>query len=444
MIPIISSKEKEKLIALRRKLSIQEGLVTKTSSHLTEKVFGEPLSPIEVVRTILQDVKENKDEGVFKYNKALDGNHLFGMDLLVSKDEIKKAYTAVDPFFIKAIKKAYKNIEAYQKKIKYQSPKTIKNQGLSILLKITAIEKIGVYIPGGAALYPSSILMNVVPAKVAGVQSVTMVTPPSKEGKIDNHLLVAADICGVDTIYKVGGVQALAALAFGTETIDPVYKIVGPGNLFVALAKKELYGYVDIDMVAGPSEILIIADDTANPEFLAYDLMAQAEHYPGSALLLTTSKKLALKVQEAIEKNIVSLEREDKIREDLKLYSYIVVTENEQENIELCNEMAPEHLEIIVKNSAALAKKIKNAGAIFLGNYTPVALGDYFAGPSHTLPTSGTAKFFSGVNVNDFLKTTAIIESNKKYLNQNSALIESIAKVEGLVAHKASLKIRKK
>lgn len=444
MISIISSKEKEKLIALRRKLSIQEGLVTKSSSRLTEEVFGEPLSPIEVVRTILQDVKDKKDEGVFKYNKALDGNHLFGRDLLVSKDEIQEAYKTVDPFFIKAVKMAYKNIESYQKKIKYQFAKTIKNQGLSISLKITAIEKIGVYIPGGAALYPSSILMNVVPAKVAGVQSVTMVTPPSKEGKIDDHLLVVADICGVNSIYKVGGVQALAALAFGTETIDPVYKIVGPGNLFVALAKKELYGYVDIDMVAGPSEILIIADDTANPEFLAYDLMAQAEHYPGSALLFTTSKKLAVKVQSAIEKNIVSLEREDKIREDLELYSYIVVTENEQENIDLCNEMAPEHLEIVVKNSVALAKKIKNAGAIFLGNYTPVALGDYFAGPSHTLPTSGTAKFFSGVNVNDFIKTTAIIESNKKYLNQNSALIESIANVEGLVAHRASLEVRKK
>lgn len=444
MIKIIKSSNVQELLNLRKKLSITDGLVTKRSLELTRKVFHKPLKPVEVVRTIISDVQKNGDRALLKYNKKIDGLNIPLKNLIVKNKEIQKAYKKVDPHFVKSIKKAYKNIKTYQDKIKYSFKDSVKSEGLNIKLKVSPLERIGIYIPGGTALYPSSILMTAVPACSAGVSHISMITPPLKNGMIDEHILVTADICGVHTIYKAGGVQAVAALALGTETIKKVDKIAGPGNIYIALAKKELYGHIDIDMVAGPSEIIILADETARADFIALDMMAQAEHYPGSALLITPSSSLAKEVNKEIIKNIDQLSRKNEIKESLRKYSLIVQVKNIKEGIKLTNDFAPEHLEIITKDMNSIVSRIKHAGAVFLGNYTPVALGDYFAGPSHTLPTGGTARFFSGVNVNDFLKTTAVISSTQKYLKRNAQYINSIADKEGLTAHKKSIEFRKK
>lgn len=444
MIKIISSNNINELDKLRRLLSPDEGLVTRRSAEITRKVFGKPLKPIEVVRTIIADIKKTGDKAVLKYNKLIDRVSIPVKNLEVTRQEIKKAYQKVQPQFVQAVRKACKNIRTYQKKIKYSFKQTINNQGLKIKLKVQALEKAGIYIPGGAALYPSSVLMTIVPAKTAGVNQVIMVTPPGKDGNINEHLLVTADIAGADRIYKTGGVQAVAALAYGTRTIPRVDKIAGPGNLFISLAKKELYGQVDIDMFAGPSEIIILADSTANPEFIALDLLAQAEHYPGSAILITPDRKLAEKVNQAIIKNIQNLSRQEQLKEVIKKYCLQVIVKNMAEAIKISNDFAPEHLEVICKDAEKIIRQIKNAGAVFVGNYTPVALGDYYAGPSHTLPTGGTARFFSGVNVNDFLKTSAVISASKPYLQKHAEYIEVLADAEGLDAHKRSVNIRKK
>jgi histidinol dehydrogenase len=443
MIRIIRSSEKRELARLRQKLSLNEGLVTDKSRLLTKKVFGKELPPVEVVRRIIRDVKSRGDKAVVEYCFRLDGAKFAPEDLRLKRPEIRKAFKAVDRTFIRAVKKARENIIRYQEMIMYAMDRKISGEGLNVRLKVEAVEKAGIYIPGGTALYPSSVLMNVVPAFVAGVRHISLCTPSNTQGRIDPHILVAADICGVDDIYRAGGVQSLAAMAFGTGCIGKVDKIVGPGNLFVQLAKKELYGYTDIDIIAGPSEVLIIADGSADPEFAAYDLMAQAEHYPGSAVLLTPDRDFAKAVAQKICRCIDGLSRNDKIYDDLRDFSLIVVTKDLKEAVHIANEFAPEHLQICVRNPESLVRDIRNAGAIFMGSYTPVAVGDYFAGPSHTLPTGGTARFFSGVSVNDFLRTTAVISTDQEYIRKYADLIGKLADVEGLTAHKASVMVRR-
>ncbi len=442
MIRIITSSQKDEIRKLRNKLSINEGLVTKSSSALTRKVFGKALSPIEVVRIIIADVKAKGDNALLKYVEKLDGWKLDLDQIKVSKKDIDKAYSSTDKLLIKAMEKAKRNIETYQNAIKYSFNKVVRSEGMDIRLQVHPMERAGVYVPGGTATYPSSVLMNVLPARCAGVPYVCLATPCDKNGKVNETVLAAAKICGVDDVFRIGGVHGVAAMALGTKTIPKVDKIAGPGNLFVALAKRELYGHVDIDMIAGPSEVLIYADESASPDFTALDLMAQAEHYPGSAVLLSKSKTYAMQVVMALQHRVKSLSRSDKIKEDLSLYSLIVLVKDDQDAIDIINEFGPEHLQIMVKNTSAIVKKIRNAGAIFAGAQTPVAYGDYFAGPSHTLPTGGTSRFFSGVNVNDFIRTTAVMSATTKYGRLNIGLISRFAEAEGLTAHAASVKER--
>ena len=444
MIKIIKTIDRSALVKLRQKLSINEGIVTAGSSALTRKVFGRDLSPLEVVRIIIDEVKKTGDKALTKYAKKLDGYDLSPSTMAVSKSEIEKACNRTDKFFLRALEKAAKNILAYQKAIKYPSVKKLGADGMKIELLLRPMDRVGVYIPGGTALYPSSVLMNVLPAKCAGVPFVGLVTPPNREGKINDGILAAAKICGVDAVYRIGGVQGIAALAFGTASIPKVDKIAGPGNMFVALAKKELYGHVGIDMIAGPSEVMIYADETAKPEYTAMDLMAQAEHYPGSAVLLAKSEKYAQEVIRSLKQMVGGLSRSSKIIEDLAAYSLIVIVKDDADAAEIINQFGPEHLQIMVKNTSAFIRKVRNAGAIFAGPETPVAVGDYFAGPSHTLPTGAAARFCSGVNVNDFIKTTAVMTANKGYIRRFAGMIGAIADREGLTAHRDSVKIRLK
>lgn len=395
------------------------------------------------VQEILQNVKENKDSAVFDYTLKFDKYQLTAENIKVTREEIDEAYSKLDANLIEVIKKSAENIRAFHEKQLRNSWFDAKEDGTILGVKITPIGRVGVYVPGGKAAYPSSVLMNVVPAKVAGVPEIIMVTPPSKDGNVNPGTLVAADIAGVDTIYKVGGAQAIAALAYGTESIPKVDKITGPGNIFVALAKKAVYGHVSIDSIAGPSEILVLADETANPRYVAADLLSQAEHDElASAILITTSTDLANKVSVEVENFTKQLSREEIIRKSLDNYGYILVANNMNDAIDAVNEIASEHLEIITANPFDTMTKVKNAGAIFLGEYASEPLGDYFAGPNHILPTNGTAKFFSPLNVDDFLKKTSIISYSKEALEKVHKDIELFAESEGLTAHANSIKVR--
>lgn len=395
------------------------------------------------VQEILANVKENKDQAVFDYTLKFDKFQLTPENIKVTKEEIAEAYTKMDDKLVEVIKKSAENVRLFHEKQLRNSWFDAKEDGTILGVKITAIGKVGVYVPGGKAAYPSSVIMNVIPAKVAGVDEIIMVTPPGKDGKVNPGTLVAADIAGVDTIYKVGGAQAIAALAFGTESIPKVDKITGPGNIFVALAKKAVYGHVSIDSIAGPSEILVLADETANPRYVAADLLSQAEHDElASAILITTSKELAEKVSVEVENFTKQLSREEIIRKSLDNYGYILLAENMNDAIDAVNEIASEHLEIITANPFDTMTKVKNAGAIFLGEYASEPLGDYFAGPNHILPTNGTAKFFSPLNVDDFLKKTSIISYSRDALEKVHKDIELFAESEGLTAHANSIKVR--
>lgn len=397
----------------------------------------------EKVAQIVENVRKNRDEALFAYTKEFDKCELDKDSILVTEEEIKEAYAQLDSAFVEVMKKSANNIRIYHEKQLHNSWFDAKPDGTILGQKITAIEKVGVYVPGGKAAYPSSVLMNVIPARVAGVEKVIMTTPPNKEGKVNPATLVAAHIAGVDSIYKVGGAQAIAALAFGTECIPKVDKITGPGNIFVALAKRAVYGYVSIDSIAGPSEILVLADETANPRYVAADLLSQAEHDElASAILITTSKKLAEEVSAQVEQFVEELSRTEIMQKSLENYGYILVTEDMNAAIEAANDIASEHLEILTKNPFDTMTKIKNAGAIFLGEYSSEPLGDYFAGPNHVLPTNGTAKFFSPLNVDDFRKKTSIISYSKEALEKVHGDIELFARSEGLTAHENSIKVR--
>lgn len=401
----------------------------------------EDLEVINDVKNILDEVKRNKDKALRKYNKLYDNVDIY--DLKVSENEINEAFNLVEEEFINALKSSIKNVKKYHEK-QLKNGYTITNDnGVFMGQLITPIERVGVYVPGGTASYPSSVVMNVIPAKIAGVKEVVMVTPPKSNGKINPYILVAASLSGVDEIYKVGGAQSIGALAYGTESIKKVYKIVGPGNIYVATAKKLVFGTVDIDMVAGPSEILVIGDENANSKFIAADLMSQAEHDKrAAAILVTTSKKLYEDVVKEINLQIKELERKDIIEESLINYGMAIICSDLDKCIEISNNIAPEHLELMIDNPIEYLGKIKNAGSIFLGSYSPEPLGDYYAGPNHVLPTSGTAKFSSPLSVDSFIKRSSYLYYPKEELQKVSKEIIVLAEKEGLTAHKNSVKVR--
>ena len=397
----------------------------------------------QTVNEIIENVKANRDKALFDYTMKFDQCTITAETIQVTREEIEEAYTKVNPDLVEVMKKSAANITKFHQKQLHNSWIAPEEDGTILGQKILPIEISGVYVPGGKAAYPSSVLMNVLPAKVAGVKRIIMTTPPGKDGKVNPGTLVAADIAGVNEIYKVGGAQAIAAMAFGTESIPKVDKITGPGNIFVALAKKACFGFVSIDSIAGPSEILVLADETANPRYVAADLLSQAEHDElASAILITTSRELAEKVSVEVENFTKELSREQIIRSSLDNYGNIFVAETMDEAIAAANEIASEHLEILTVNPFETMTKIKNAGAIFLGEYSSEPLGDYFAGPNHILPTNGTAKFFSPLNVDDFMKKTSIISYSKDALKKVHKDIELFAKEAGLTAHANSIKVR--
>ena len=426
-----------KIIDLNRETinDITSALLKRSPSQYTEYE--------NTVNIILADIREKGDEALFDYTLKFDGFKLTKDTIIVSKKEIEEAYAELDPEYIDVIRKAAENIRQFHAKQLRNSWFDTKPDGTMLGMKITPLEKVGVYVPGGKAAYPSSVLMNIVPAKVAGVDKIYMCTPPGKTGKINAGTLVAADIAGADVIFKAGGAQAIGALAFGTDCIPKVDKITGPGNIFVALAKKAVYGFVSIDSIAGPSEVMVLADDSANPHYVAADLLSQAEHDElASAILVTTDRSLADKVNSEIEEYLKTLSRAEIIRKSLDNYGYILIASDINDAIDAVNTVASEHLEILTKDPFDTMTKIRNAGAIFLGEYSSEPLGDYFAGPNHILPTNGTARFFSPVNVDDYIKKSSVIYYSKEALKRDSRSIELFAKNEGLTAHANSIHVR--
>lgn len=397
----------------------------------------------DTVREIVENVKTRKDEAVFEYTKKFDGAEISPGNIRVMESEIQEALSQVEPALLTVMKRAMKNIRAYHEKQRQYSWFDSQPNGAILGQKITPLASVGVYVPGGKAAYPSSVLMNIIPAEVAGVPRIVMVTPPGKDGKINPVTLIAAHLAGATEIYKAGGAQAVAALAFGTESIPRVNKIVGPGNIFVALAKKAVYGHVSIDSIAGPSEILVLADDSANPRFVASDLLSQAEHDElASAILITTSEELAKQVSREVDGFVAQLSRTEIMTRSLDNYGYILIAGTMAEAIETANEIASEHLEIQTRNPFEVMTKIRNAGAIFLGEYSSEPLGDYFAGPNHVLPTNGTAKFFSPLGVDDYIKKSSIIYYSREALEPVHKDIEMFAEAEELTAHANSIRVR--
>ena len=414
--------------------NILESLLKRSPNQYTEYE--------STVTEIVNTVREKGDEAIFTYTKKFDGADINSSNIVVSKEEIEEAYTLVPKELVEVIRKALVNIEKYHAKQKQNSWFTSED-GIILGQKVTPLAKVGVYVPGGKAVYPSSVLMNVMPAKVAGVGKIFMTTPCDKAGKVNPSTLVAANEAGVDVIYKCGGAQAIAALAFGTESIEKVDKIVGPGNIFVALAKKAVFGYVSIDSIAGPSEILVLADETANPTYVAADLLSQEEHDElASAILVTTSEKLADEVEKEIERFVKILSRKDIIQKSLDNFGYLLVADNKKDAIDCVNAIASEHLEVVTANPFEDMTYIKNAGAIFLGQYSSEPLGDYFAGPNHVLPTNGTARFFSPLSVDDFIKKSSIISYSKEALEAVYPDIVKFAENEQLTAHANSIRVR--
>lgn len=395
------------------------------------------------VNEILANVKADGDEALFNYTKEFDKADINASNVVVTQEEIDEAYKLVDSSLVEVIRKSLVNIRSYHEKQKQYSWFDSKPDGTLLGQKVSALARVGVYVPGGKAAYPSSVLMNVIPAKVAGVDEIIMCTPPGKDGRVYPTTLVAAKEAGVDVIYKVGGAQAIAAMAYGTASIPKVDKIVGPGNIYVALAKKAVFGYVSIDSVAGPSEIMVLADETANPRYVAADLLSQAEHDEmASAILVTTSEELASKVSDEVDGFVKNLSRKEIIQKSLDTYGYILIASSMSEAIDVVNEIASEHLEIVTKNPFDTMTRVRNAGAMFLGEYSSEPLGDYFAGPNHVLPTNGTAKFFSPLSVDDFIKKSSIISYSREALEAIHTDIESFATAEHLTAHANSIHVR--
>ncbi len=426
MLPIVTANGKDE-IALLSALRQRSGEVDKQVA--------------QTVAEIIENVRVNGDKAVEEYTLKFDGKLPPAIE--VSREEINDALTEADPDFVSTLLNSMENIADFHNRQKHQSFIDLKENGVILGQRIRGLKRVGLYVPGGTAAYPSSVLMNAVPAKIAGVQELIMVTPPTKEGKANPDILTAAAVAGVDRVFLLGGAQAVAALAYGTETIPKVDKIVGPGNIFVATAKRQLYGVVDIDMVAGPSEILVLADETANPKYVAADLMSQAEHDRlASAILITTSRKLAEETKAELERQVETLSRKEIIRESLQNFGGIIVCDTIDRAIDLANEVAPEHLEVAVKDPFTYLGRLDNAGSIFLGEYAPEPLGDYYAGPNHVLPTSGTARFFSPLSVDAFVKKSSYIYYTKEALQEASADIVRFANREGLTAHANSIIVR--
>lgn len=422
-------------------------LTSETKQNLLENLLKRSTNDYgeyeKVVAEIIEQVKSRKEEAIFEYSHKFDKCELTKETFEVTRAEIEEAYTQIDVHFIEVMKASAANIRAYHEKQKRNSWFDAKEDGTILGQKITPMHSVGVYVPGGKAAYPSTTLMNVVPAKVAGVPNIIMTTPAGADGKVNAATLVAADIAGVDRIFKVGGAQAIAALAYGTDMIPKVDKIVGPGNIFVALAKRVVYGHVSIDSIAGPSEILVLADETATPRYVAADLLSQAEHDEmASAILITTSAELAQKVSDEIDGFLTQLSRRAIIEKSLENYGYILVAPDMNTAIEAVNEIASEHLEILTANPFDTMTRVRNAGAIFLGEYSSEPLGDYYAGPNHVLPTNGTAKFFSPLNVDDYVKKSSIISYSREALEKVHEDIELFAQKEGLTAHANSIHVR--
>lgn len=411
--------------------------------NLLKRSPGQYGSYEAAVKEILEKVREEGDRALFAYTKKFDRAEITEQNVQVTEEEIREAYEAVDPDLVDVIRKSLVNIRSYHEKQKQNSWFTSSEDGTMLGQKVTPLEKVGVYVPGGKAVYPSSVLMNIVPAKVAGVDRIIMTTPPGPDGKVNPSTLVAAKEAGADEIYKAGGAQAVAALAYGTESIPKVDKIVGPGNIFVALAKKAVYGHVSIDSIAGPSEILVLADDSANPRFVAADLLSQAEHDElASAILITTSRELAEKVSSEVDELVKKLSRKDIIQKSLDQFGYILLAETMDQAVEAANAIASEHMEIVTRNPFEVMMKVRNAGAIFIGEYSSEPLGDYFAGPNHVLPTNGTAKFFSPLSVDDFIKKSSIVYYSRKALKKIHKDVEQFAASEQLTAHANSIAVR--
>ena len=422
-------------------------LTSETKQNLLENLLKRSTNDYgeyeKVVAEIIEQVKSRKEEAIFEYSRKFDKCELTKETFEVTRAEIEEAYTQIDAHFIEVMKASAANIRAYHEKQKRNSWFDAKEDGTILGQKITPMHSVGVYVPGGKAAYPSTTLMNVVPAKVAGVPNIIMTTPAGADGKVNAATLVAADIAGVDRIFKVGGAQAIAALAYGTDMIPKVDKIVGPGNIFVALAKRAVYGHVSIDSISGPSEILVLADETATPRYVAADLLSQAEHDEmASAILITTSAELAQKVSDEIDGFLTQLSRRAIIEKSLENYGYILVASDMNTAIEAVNEIASEHLEILTANPFDTMTRVRNAGAIFLGEYSSEPLGDYYAGPNHVLPTNGTAKFFSPLNVDDYVKKSSIISYSREALEKVHEDIELFAQKEGLTAHANSIHVR--
>ena len=428
---------KMKIIQLTKesKQNILEDLLKRSPNHYSEYE--------KIVADIIEQVRERKDEAVFDYTEKFDQIRLSSQSVRVTEAEIESAMQQTEPEFLEIMRKAARNIRAYHEKQLQNSWLDFQENGIILGQKITPLSRVGIYVPGGKAVYPSSTLMCAVTARVAGVEKIIITTPPGKDGTIHPSVLAAARIAGVDEIYKVGGAQAIAAMAFGTQSIPRVDKIVGPGNIFVALAKKSVFGYVSIDSVAGPSEIVVLADESANPRYVAADLLSQAEHDQlASGICITTSNDLALKISAEVDRFLAILPRADIMKASLDQYGYILVAETMEEAIETVNEIASEHLEILTREPFAVLPKIKNAGAIFLGEYSSEPLGDYFAGPNHVLPTNGTARFFSPLGVDDFIKKSSVISYSREALQEVHADIEYFARKEQLTAHENSIKVR--
>lgn len=426
-----------------RLLQVEKNTIDTILSDLLKRSPNNYGSYEEAVNSILLDVKQNGNQALFAYTEKFDGAKLTGDTVEVTQEEIDKAYEQVDEELLSIIRKSMENIRIYHEKQRQYSWFDTSEKGTMLGQKVTPLSSVGVYVPGGKAAYPSSVLMNIIPAKVAGVKNICMVTPPGRDGSVTPTTLVAAKEAGADHVYKIGGAQAVAALAYGTESIPKVDKIVGPGNIYVALAKKAVYGHVSIDSIAGPSEVLVLADETANPRFVAADLLSQAEHDElASSILVTTSLELAKAVEKEIEGFVKVLSRKEIIQKSLDNFGYLLVADNMEDAIAVTNAIASEHLEIVTKNPFEVMMKIENAGAIFLGEYSSEPLGDYFAGPNHVLPTNGTAKFFSPLGVDDFVKKSSLIYYSKEALMEVHKDVEKFATAEHLTAHANSIAVR--
>jgi len=428
---------------LSDKLRLSAGITSPSSDTKTVEVFGEPLTPLEVVRRIVRDVRERGDAALQEYTRKLDGADLSAEQFAVREEEIDAAWAAMPESLKKGMESAAENIRRYQSAIRIPDPAPVTNaQGGRLSVRYSALERVGICVPGGRAAYPSTVLMTALPAQVAGVKEIVIVTPCGADGKARPETLAAARVAGVTEVYRVGGAQAVAALAYGTKTIRPVQKIAGPGNLFVTLAKKEVYGDVGVDLPAGPSEVLIIADRTANARFIAADMLSQAEHDPAASVLLTPDATVAERTLEQLEAQLATLSREQAARDCLERFGFIGVTSDLDEAVALANRFAPEHLEVATENPERLLPRLTAAGAIFLGRFTPEPVGDYLAGPSHVLPTGGAARFASGLSVNDFLRRTSVLSYSRDALEKSVDDIDALARCEGLDAHARSVTIR--